>query len=297
MNTVVKDILSKVEQAPRMAVALISWVLLLVLSVVLTAWLGVRLQFGLALWAFVMSFSVRPFMVSVPEYTALVTINLLREDIDALREYRTGLHFRYPWEQVKIGNYINLRLLPLGKTEDYPSKDGPKMHATWQAPYKVVDAIKYIGVGRESVEDILTKAGSGVLSAYIARHNAEDAKEKQEDAEKILQQKFTEMKLEEICGVHIPVVSLADLDYEESVQKVRATQYIARKVKEIAKELQGKGRGRISDGESLNDAMILHKDVTKHINQVEGKGGEALAALLMGMAQGGSGPKEGDKKK
>ncbi|MBI3305937.1 hypothetical protein HYZ82_02255 [Candidatus Nomurabacteria bacterium] len=253
-------------------------------------------------------------MVSVPEYAALVTINLLKhggvadkEKTEAkkrespLKEYQTGLSFRYPWEQVKIGNYINLRLLPLGMEESYPAMDGPEMHTKWQAPYRVKYPIKFIGVGREAVEDILRKAGSSVLSAFIAGKEAEEAKKEQEGMEGLLKDKFASMKLEEECGVEIPVVSLADLDYEPEVQKVRASQYVARKLKQIARELQAKGEGEgkpISDSDALTNAMIIHGKANLNVNEVKGKGGNALAALLMGMAQGSGGKnKEGGNKK
>ena len=281
------------ERAKRAGFAVGCWILILILiPAIFTGWLGIRLSFSMAIWAFVMMFSIRPFMVSVPEYAALVTINLLGHGIEALKEYKTGLWFRFPWEQAKIGNYINLRLLPLGQEEDYPAKDGPKMYTKWQAPYRVINAITYIGVGREALEGILVKAGSGVLSAYIAKHKAEVAKEDQEGAERALELKFANMQLKEKYGVEIPVVTLADLDYEDSVQAVRASQYVARKLKEMAHELQAEGiaKGKpMSDSDALTNAMIIHGKTTAHVNEVKGEGGNALAALLIAMAQCGGG--------
>src|SRR3989344_2227595 len=99
------------EQIPRTGVALLAWgILFIIIHLLTTVWLATDPRFGWAIWAIVMAFSVRPFMVSVSEYTALVTINLLT---GGLKDYGTGLWFRYPWEQAKEGNYINLRLLPL----------------------------------------------------------------------------------------------------------------------------------------------------------------------------------------
>lgn len=275
-----------------MHLAILSWAAILALSLILVMWLNIRAQFGLAIWALIMSFSVKPFMVSVSEYTALVTINLLTGE---LREYQTGLWFRFPWEQAKAGNYINLRLLPLDREENYPAKDGPLMHAKWQAPFRVVDAKKFIGVGREGLERILANAASGVLSAYIAKHDSDKSKQEQAEVENALQEKFAHLKLEEMCGVEIPVVSLADLDYEDPVQKVLATAYVARKIKKIAEDLRE--NKKISEKDALNAAMIMHGNVSKHINEVEGEGGNALAALLMGMAQGGTGNKKKEEEK
>ena len=292
MKKIIQELSESVQQHfPRRVVALLSWGVIFILCfLLLKMWLNIRLPFVLGTWAFIMSFSIRPFMVSVPEVTALVTINLLTGELKA---YETGLWFRYPWEQVKMGNYINLRLLPLGAEENYPAKDGPLMHTKWQAPYRVVNAINFIKVGREAVEGILQKAGSGVLSAYIAKHDSDKVKDNQEGVEKKLQEKFSKMELEELCGVKIPVVSLADLDYDPTVQKVLATQYVARKLKTVGEDLR-KGQEEIKPKDALNSAMIIHGAVTKHVNEVEGEGGNALAALFMAMAQGGGG-KKGEK--
>jgi hypothetical protein len=291
MNELSKEI----EQLLRKGLALIAWVLIFIFSHLVTGYfLEVDWMWGWALWAGIMSFSIQPFMVSVSEYTILVTINLWSGE---LREYKTGLWCRYPWEQAKKGNYINTRLIPVDREEDYPARDGPKMHAKWQFWYRVVDAIKFVRIGREAAEKALTATGSSILSAYTAKHDAEDAKENQASAETALQEKFSNMDPPplESLGVEIPEVLLADLDYEPIVQKVRATQFVANKLKEIGQDLRAEQED-IKPKDSLNAAMIIHGDVTKHVNEVEGEGGNALAALLMAMAQGGGGRKEGDKK-
>lgn len=279
---------------PRMVVALIAWGIILILSHVTTLYF-LELEnplWGWVLWSLIMSASVRPFMVSVPEITALVTINLVT---GKLKSYETGLSFRYPWEQVKDGNYINLRLIPVDREEDYPAKDGPKMHAKWQVQFRVIDAVKYISVGREAIEEIVTAVGSSVLSAFMANHNAEGAKKEQKDLEKKLQENFKALKPEDTYGIEVPVVALADLDYEDIVQKVRSTQYVAAKLKKIAANLRSTDpKDKLKAKEALNDVMIIHGNVSKHINEVEGEGGNALAALLMAMSQGG-GPRKENK--
>lgn len=268
-----------------MLLAILSWVLLLWLSQgVFTFWLEINPRMGLAVWAGVMAFSVRPFMVSVPEVTELVTINLLTGELVG---YKTGLHFRYPWEQVKVGNYINLRLHPLDREESYPAKDGSMMHAKWQLQYMVVSAVVYITVGKEAIEKILAGVGSSKLSAMIARRDSEECKLEQSKIEEELEGAFDELEdRERLYGIKIPVVALSDLDYEVAVQKVRATQEVARRIKAIAADLRATNP-TISEKDAMNAAMILHGDVTKHVNEVEGEGGNALAALLMAAAQRG----------
>lgn len=284
MNTGIKKVLGTLESIPRVGLALLFWAVLLVVShIVTTVWFGIDPRIGFALWVFAISLTLQPFLVSVPEYAELVTINLVS---GKKKGYKTGLHFRYPWEQVKKGNYINLRLMPMDREEDYPAKDGPKMHAKWQLQYRVLDAITYIGVGREAIEKVLTGVGSSVLSSSIARCNSEDAKTGQKDVEGKLQKEFQDLDTVKLYGVEIPKVSLADLDYEVTIQKVRATEEIARRIKKIAADIR-KDNPKIKEKDALNAALIIHGNISKSVVEVEGEGGEALAALLIAMSKGG----------
>ncbi|HEY4502964.1 MAG TPA: SPFH domain-containing protein [Candidatus Paceibacterota bacterium] len=248
---------------------------------------------GIVIWLFWMKPTLPDFLVSVPEYTVLVTVNLLRED--QLEDYRTGIHFRYPWEQVKVGNYINTRLEQMDREEDYPARDGPKMRVKWQVHFQIVNAVTFMKVGLETIETFLTGIGSGLLGATIYKKGSKRSKNQQQQIEVALTEKFANLKTIESYGVEVTKVVLVDIDYEDTVQKVLATQFVAKKVKEIGKDFR-EGQQEINPKDSLNAAMIIHGDYTKHINEVEGEGGNALAALLMGMAQGG-GRKQGNEKK
>lgn len=283
------------ELLPRAAWAVLFWSIVVVLTVLLATMLEFSFYPTAIVTVIAFGASVRPVMVSVPEVTALVTVNLLTGELFI---HETGLHFRYLWEQEKVTNFINLRVIPFGsgpEGEDYPAKDGPKMHAKWQGAYRVVNAKKFIGVGREAVESLLLQTGSGVLSALITRNKAESVKARQAKVEEKLQQKFSEMKSEEICGVEILLVTLGDLDYDDAVQKVRSTAYVAGRIKQIAKDLRDGGRDNpdtMTAKESQNNVLLIDGKITKHINEVEGEGGNALAALLMAMAQGGNPTKD-----
>jgi len=85
---------------------------------------------GTVIWmeAFAQSFHL--FVVSVPEVTGLITLNYFVRPtpIDPytnLHVYPPGLSFKFPWEQVKEGLYINLRIVTLTFFEDFSTKSSP----------------------------------------------------------------------------------------------------------------------------------------------------------------------------
>lgn len=265
---------------------------------------------GVSLWFVVMGYTIRYFMISVPEVTGLVTINLFKDG--TMRSYPSGLHFAYPWEQAKEGNFITLRLITKSHDESYPSQDGPIMIAKWSYQYRPNLRLlpKYIAVDESTIDKGITDVGSSILSQQIAVKDAIDCKKKQGDIQGKLKELFetkerTESEgrtktressgVEQLYGIDIIKVALADLDYDEEFQKVRSSEQISARLKDMAGKLkEGK---QITDKDALNAALIINKNATKHIQEVEGEGGQALAALLMSMATGGKPPEKSEERK
>jgi regulator of protease activity HflC (stomatin/prohibitin superfamily) len=295
----------------RLIFTIVCWGLALILVLLTTTFIGgsYRVWIGFAIWIVLVTGTLRFFMVSVPEVAGLVTINLLS---GRLYPYGPGLHFRYPWEQIKEGNYINFRLVKKEIDETYPAKDGPELKVKWFFQYRPQLNLlgRYIAVSEEVIDSGLTDVGSSFLSQEIGarRTSAESCKRDQNEIEQALRRYFEEESiielfqegvnlgipceppegeaptLEWLYGINLVRVGIHDMDYEEKYQKARSSKAISKKLTEIANKLK---RGNISEKDALNAAMIINKDIMKHVQEVEGKGGEALAALLMAMARGG----------
>ncbi len=264
---------------------------------------------GLAMWIVLWSRTLKYFMVSVAEITGLATINLLANG--KIRSYGPGLHFKYPWEQEKEGNHINFRLVKVFRSETYPAKDGPAMVVKWFFQYRPrLDLLgRYIAVSQDVIETGLTDVGSSFLSRTIAGIAAEDCKTGQKGIETDLKKSFDrtiedlesdgadlgipvppetkESTLEYLYGIHLVEVGLSDADYEERYQKARATKAIAEKLSETARGI--KQKNGMTGKDSHNAALIINGMVAKNVQEVEGEGGQAIAALLMAMARGGKG--------
>lgn len=252
--------------------------------------------FPLVVLVVVAALSAKYFLVSVPEVTGLLTVNTFTGE---LKPYGTGLHFRLPWEQVKEGNFINLRVITESMEESYPSQDGPVMFVKWSFQYRPsAEAIydnegkspleRYISADDNTIKMGLKDVGSSILSANIAGYPAENCKKNQQEIEKELRKEFEEMKPtpKELYGIDLIRVSLADVDFEATVQAVRASAQVAAKLTQMATAIR-LGHPEISQKDAMNAAMIIHGKVKKDVVEVEGEGGEALAALLIAMSRGG----------
>lgn len=277
---------------------------------------------GFAIGILLSSRTAQFFMVSVPEVSALATINLLRNG--ALRPYEPGLHFKYPWEQVKEGNYITFRLVKQELTETYPAKDGPELKVKWFFQYRARPDLlgRYIAVSEEVINTGLTDVGSKFLSQEIGAKwkKAEDCKKHQDEIEDKLKENFEkktaidleregahlgipsipsdkDKTLEWLYGINLIVVGIADMDYEEKYQRARSSKAVADKLKEIANNIK---RGDITEKEALNAAMIINKDISKNvqenIQEIKGEGMQAVASFIMALAQGRKESKKEDKK-
>jgi uncharacterized protein YnzC (UPF0291/DUF896 family) len=296
-----------------------TFVAFLIISPIISNWLNafsnigvgiaISVMIAIALEVFAISRTLKFFTLSVPEVTGLLTINLLKDG--EMRPYGTGLHFRYPWEQIKEGNYINLRIVTSEKIKQtYPSLDGIVMLAEWTFQYIARLRLlgKYIAVDETTINKGLTDVGSGLLSSMIANRKAEDCKKDQEklrkdfvgDFEKtIIKENTMDTKLEDHYGVDITTVSLADLDYEKKFQNVKTSEQVANKIKDIAKNLQRTGESkeeRIKYKDALNSALIINGDISKSVQEVEGEGLHALAGIFMAGMRAAGGKMKGGRK-
>mgnify|MGYP001611900265 CR=1 FL=1 len=225
------------------------------------------------------------FLVSVPEITGLITINALTGSLDT---YATGLHLRYPWEQVKLGNYINLRQVTEEIEETYPALDA-LMHVKWIFQYTplVRGLPQYISADDNSIKSGLRGTGSSVLAEQIGSKKGEDAKKSQEAIEKALKLQFVEGSNDFTIaryGIRLDRVEIADLDFDPSVQAARSAMAEADITVKIAEKFRmGK---EVTDKDALNAAQVERGKADKKIIDIESLtvAGLTAAARALGEA-------------
>lgn len=247
-------------------------------------YLVLGLGLGTALWLYSNGKVLKFFMVSVPEVTGLVAVNLLTGDMNA---YGTGLHFRFPWEQVKESNYINLRTMKTDdKQETFPCKDGPVIIVKWSLQYRssVEQLPAYIAVDEETINKGLNEVASSFLALKIRDMNSEEIRERakkaelEEDLFKHFREEATvpikmsdgstgKEELEAFYGISIMLVTIADVDFEVDYQKARSTDQVMKKYKETAEAIK-QGDGSITSKDALDGVlMVAGKGVTKNVIQ------------------------------
>lgn len=218
------------------------------------------ISLGAATWFVLLGTTLRFFMVSVPEVCGLVTVNYFTGEMHA---YGTGLAFRFPWELIRIGSYINLRKITQSfgtsneRSETYPAKDGPTMIVKWSFQYmgRLELLPNYIAVDKSTVDEGLKAIGSSFLSGEIGSLNADEIKggTNHQDLENRMRDHFeieqtfkvngveTEGTIEKVFGIDIILINLSDIDFSPEYQKARENERIVKKVKDTSNILAENG--------------------------------------------------------
>lgn len=265
---------------------------------------------GVALGIFLVSRWLPMVMVSVPEVTGLLTVNYFTGELKA---YGTKLHFRYPWEQVKMkeknNNFINLRLITKNMKGSYPSKKGTPVYVEWSYQYvaTIPGLPRYIVVDDTTIEGGFSDVGSSTLGEKISQHDPEEiVNTDRKELERDLQLGFEnpnslcskigipDCSLESYYGVDLVKVAIAIVTYEPEYGEVLTAKAVADQIKEIATKL--KEGTDISYKDAHNEALIINHKVTKVIQEVEGEGLQALAGLIMAAANARGQKDKGGKK-
>lgn len=244
---------------------------------------------GIVIWGLVVASKLNKFLASVPKVTGLLTVNIFTGE---LRPYPTGLHVVYPWEEISDSNFINMRARSQEIPETYPSLDGPMMLARWSFQYRPILELLplYIKIGDEDIKKGMRDIGSSALSIKIANTPSDECKSEQKNMEEEIRNAISAHKPtpEALYGIELTKVALADLDYEASVQKARATADITRRINQIADAImKDTVDGSITRKEAMDRAMVINGNVTKQIFQLEGVG-PALDTLLKSFKERGN---------
>ncbi|GEM_PF-4870074 len=257
-------------------------------------WVLVGGGLGIAAWVFLVAKTSRFFMVSVPEVTGLITVDLPSGN---MKTYASGIHFRYPWEQVKEGEYINLRADKTDeKTETFPSIDA-ELIAKWSIQYRssVEKLRRYVSVDDATIHTGLNEVASSFFAMQVREKTAEEIRSDKKGVQDALKEgllvKFRKEKvidnpenpgelisLEDFYGITITLIAISDLDFEKSYQQARTAGVVAQKVKQTARDIIQKGKlpdgsvspfdGTISDKDAMDYAMMVHQQgVKKEISQ------------------------------
>ena len=254
---------------------------------------------GIGIWACIIGRTLRYFMVSVPEITALITVNLLKPPTktDAFRNmmvYPTGWWFKFPWEQVKEGMYINLRIVEQQFEEDILTLERIKVRIRGSIQmYPIVESLPiHINVSELVIKRGTVDVITNFLTQLITKMKAHGVPKKTKDLQKILRDLFDDptkieaeigVTFEELYAINVMLIRIADVGFTAGYEATLETQQKMRRIQEMVENLKKQG---LDTEHATNAALILNGDVKKTVLEVEGNAYQALAALIANM--GGS---------
>lgn len=254
---------------------------------------------GIALGLAVFLSVLKVHLVSVPEITGLVTLDVIR---GVMHAYGQGWKIKYIWEQVKDDNYINLRLVPTKGTYTLTSKDGVNVTYTYTIQYRGRLRLLpiYIRVGKADIDDAL---GAIVRSVIALRAMGKDADELRSDkkVEEMLRDLRSELgqdgyghEIEYRYGIDIEVVSLSEPTFDKDYVEANTAQVITSKFEAAARKLKDSAGLGLSGQAAMDVVLLANKE--KIERKVVGVEASELADKLSGAVRDGISAIFGDKK-
>lgn len=295
------------EHLMNILVALITWMFALIFCVWFCTFLLSSLSdhyywgafLGMALWIWGVGESIEMFVVSVPEVTGLITVNMLKsvtvdDPYANQRVYPVGFWFKLPSEQVKRGLFMNLRIVSQEFEEDFPAFDGPKIETHGGFIYRphLPMLPRYIAADDTVINlglvNITTSTLMKMISALPAREarREENVNRYQETLVNVFSDPSTALRMadakevvllgnmgldpsfENLFGIDFIAVQVADADYEAHYQTSLSQQARAKLIDEVMQNLTTE-RG-LQAKEAANTALLQFGIVTKNIFEVEG---------------------------
>lgn len=263
---------------------------------------------GAALWVVVVGYGVmrKIFVVSVPEVTGAILQNLwvrvTNNDPYANQTvFPQGWWFKYPWEQVKEGMYINLRIVQQDYTEDAPAADGPKVFYRGGFIYRPLLSLlpRYVAVDDTVINQGLVDLTTSLLSRLIAEGTAAEARESIDIYQIALVDMFNDPLsalrmadarerhlLEDIMhlpptfgnlfGIDFLAAVVGDVDYEDAYQ----TSLSKRAQSDLIEQVRRRLALTMSAENASDTALVQFGIVKRETFRLDGEAHQALAALL-----------------
>lgn len=259
---------------------------------------------GAAFWQAAVAHTAQMFLVSVPEVTGLITVNwfwrpTVQEPYRGMTVYPTGVWFKFPWEQVKLGNYINMRIVEIRIDENFPAADGPEVHQKGTLVYRpLLDLLpRYIAVDDEVIDNGLKTAAEGRLSSYIGEDDAIQARNSIQEYEKWIVEDMEEVgsieltgsreydasgttgkaTIEWLWGIDLLITRLGDSTYEDRFQDGLSRERVSHLIQSVAQGMIAEG---MDPKQAWNTAMIQWGLTKKEIIELEGIAFDKLAETV-----------------
>lgn len=216
---------------------------------------------GLGIWLAVFLSILKLHLISVPEITGLVTLDVFR---GVMHAYGSGWKIKYLWEQANDENYINMRLLPTSDSHALVTKDGVKVTFTYTVQYRARLRLLpiYIRVDKEDIDGALDAIVRSAISLKAMGRTADELRsdEKVEEMNQALREELGQdgygHEIEFRYGIDIEVVSISEPTFGEDYVESTTAQVITAKFDAAARKLR-ESDGLGLSGQAAMDVVLL----------------------------------------
>ncbi|MEK7150312.1 MAG: SPFH domain-containing protein, partial [Patescibacteria group bacterium] len=202
---------------------------------------------SLPIFANLMSYTYKPFFVSVPAFVGLVTESVFGGEYYI---HRTGLRFKYIWEVAKIEEgYFSTKTITVPFAEDFVSLDGGVVHIEGSFNYRPnIDRLdNYARTSESTIVLGFTNRAKELLTREIVKRTADQARTQTKEIKVMIEALYKEEKGqpkltehdEEEYGVDFLDFTIADVGYDKTTQNVLSTAFNVSKLKEMSDEMGG----------------------------------------------------------
>jgi hypothetical protein len=231
---------------------------------------------GVVITTRVLKHTYRWFIVNIPEFMALILVNLFG---GGFRKRGTGLTVMWPWEQVRDDMWFILEVITVTFGMKCPTSDGGEVEPEGLLRYQVsMERLEtYAGVDEASIGLSFIGGAQRVLTQKLATTETDKIApalpEIQTDITAVYQNKDHVDELESQTGVDFVSVEIPRFKFGTDTQKTLATNLFEKK------NLKGRSE------EERNDVLTVHTGgkVEKKINQVHVTGLDGLLVLIAKM--------------
>lgn len=291
-----KELVAEIEAGVnRLLFAVVTWILgfILIHKIVnilaggfldhATIYSGIVLS--TVLWFVAAGSTIGFFLVSVPEYAGLVTVSALTGNLHA---YLTGMHFRFPWEQVKKENYVSTELITVPYREHFPTKDGGVVAISGSYEYRVDKRpdkdyemiITYVGIDESTIVTGVYNLIQAVLTEHVGGINTSEIKTMTSSIQRTLDQKFgvsnddnnpgaIQLSRDEVVPIEKRYGIIVSHVRAGNVEYVGDTQTALSAALKSDKTIEAAGKLKAMDKKDVEDAMVLVGSATKSIQKFD----------------------------
>lgn len=184
-------------------------------------WLAIALS--IAFTIALMKSTIHWFIINVPEFMALITINYIT---GAKKKLGEGLHAKLPWQQVKRHMWFVMEVIGVKFTGVFPTKDGGRAKVTVVFRYKpdFEHLETYAEIDEATLGEVIIGDAKRVMTEEIATASTREVPTKLPSIRQKIEQDYGDDKhkniIERQLGINFMGLAASEFEFEAATQAI-----------------------------------------------------------------------------